>query len=272
MNSSGIRRDFLLHIPPAYRSAATDRLPLVIALHGYGSRAERMAAVSGWSALADRAGFVVAYAQALGDPSAWDAGGAYSTNRDVIFMRDLIHVLGDEVGIDPARVYVTGHSLGGGMANRVGCELADLVAAIGPVSGAFFGYASCEPTRPMPVVAIHGRADSTVPYSGTLSGTEHQNPQIPVLLPMWPPIHDWANSWAERNGCHSVPTVAAMNAIVTRETWSQCKADATVVLYTIEGWGHNWPAGTNPDTGIDAATVIWEFFASHPLSVSHIDK
>src|SRR5689334_11298729 len=44
IESSGVTRTFVLHIPPAYRGGdgAPTRLPLVIALHGYGSRAEQM--------------------------------------------------------------------------------------------------------------------------------------------------------------------------------------------------------------------------------------
>jgi poly(3-hydroxybutyrate) depolymerase len=46
---------------------------------------------------------------------------------------------------------------------------------------------------------------------------------------------------------------------VTEDTWSNCRGDADVVLYTIEGGGHGWT------DAFEAAPVIWEFFAQHSL-------
>jgi poly(3-hydroxybutyrate) depolymerase len=52
----------------------------------------------------------------------------------------------------------------------------------------------------------------------------------------------------------------------------ECPVDASVVLYIIDGGGHNWPGrepgfsrqiAGNVNMDIDAAEVIWQFFASH---------
>jgi polyhydroxybutyrate depolymerase len=63
--------------------------------------------------------------------------------------------------VDPARVYVAGMSLGGGMANVVACTMAEKSAALATVAGAYgpnWGD-PYKPTRPVPVIAFHGLID-----------------------------------------------------------------------------------------------------------------
>ena len=104
---------------------------------------------------------------------------------DVAFMRDLIAPdLSDQFCIDPARIYVNGMSNGGGMTNRLACELSDQIAAVAWSSGAYTDFpGGCHPTRPVPVMAFHGKEDPIVPYEG--------NPLI-----HFPPIEQWVADWA----------------------------------------------------------------------------
>ena len=69
--------------------------------------------------------------------------------------------------LDRARVYSTGHSNGGYMSYRLACSASDLVAAVAPVSAGspFLNFdAGCFPSRPVPVLTLHGNNDNTVPY------------------------------------------------------------------------------------------------------------
>jgi polyhydroxybutyrate depolymerase len=69
--------------------------------------------------------------------------------------------------VDAHRIYVTGFSLGGGMAYRVACTLSDQVAALATAAGAFYqAPVGCHPSRPLPVLEIHGQADKFAPYNG----------------------------------------------------------------------------------------------------------
>jgi polyhydroxybutyrate depolymerase len=60
---------------------------------------------------------------------------------------------------------------------------------------------------------------------------------------------------------------------VTRLEYTNCADDATVVLYTMKGGGHQWPGGKAlPDWmvghmnhSIDATSQMWAFFREHPL-------
>jgi polyhydroxybutyrate depolymerase len=251
--SGSQERGFRLHVPPNYEPGIP--LPLVIDLHGLGSNASQQERLSQMSAKADQEGFVVVYPQAVGAPAAWYTGVGAETIADVIFLRDLIDFLQERLAIDPERVYATGFSNGGGMANRLGCAIAGKLAAIASVSGAYLLGESCRPDRPLPVLAFHGTDDKVVPYEGDQ---------------FLPPVRDWAAAWAERNGCEPEPDVVYQQGGVVGESWQGCEQGADVTLYTIEGGGHVWPgsglAGIAEagERGIDATDVIWEFFEAHP--------
>jgi polyhydroxybutyrate depolymerase len=155
--------------------------------------------------------------------------------------------------VDPKRIYATGFSNGGGMVNRLGCDLADRFAAIAPVSGAFLLSEDCRPSRPIPVMAFHGTGDRIVPYDG--SGK--------VL----PPIPAWAAGWALRNGCRQPSTAFLDDGVVRGEHWSDCEQGADVFLYTIAAGGHTWPGRISlpGQSSIDASATMWGFFQTHPM-------
>lgn len=249
IESSGQTRQFRLHIPPRYQAGSS--VPLVINLHGFALSGRQQEAMSGMSDKADKAGFIVVHPEGRGNPRRWYVGPAVGGQQeDIQFMRDLIDCLGSRLSIAADRIYATGFSNGGGMANRLGCDLADVIAAIGPVSGAYLFHDACQPSRPVPVVAFHGTEDGIVPYYGG-GGL--------------PPIPDWIAAWAARNGCAPTPTITYSQGDVTGETWGDCTDDATVTLYTIAGGKHIWPGSIGATQFIDATDTIWEFFAAHPL-------
>jgi polyhydroxybutyrate depolymerase len=250
--SGGVSRQYRLHVPTSYRPETP--VPLVLNLHGYNSNAAQQESVSQFSAKADRAGFVAAYPEGLGNPQSWRFGDRAEGQADVDFILDLMRSLESRLSIDPARVYVSGISNGAEMSYRLMCDAADTFAAAGLVSGGYPAWRDCTPARPVPVVAFHGTADRLLPYEG----------QPPVFLP----VHDWAAQWAARNGCAATPAVTFRQDEVTGETWSGCRSGADVVLYTIAGKGHSWPGSSMPASittqVIDATDVMWEFFAAHP--------
>ena len=249
--SGGELRDFRLHVPRSYREGTP--LPLVFGFHGAGSTGAEFESYSGFSALADQAGFIAVYPQGLGELSNWDS---MPNSRDVAFVRDLLDSLETRCSIDPARVYATGHSRGGGMANRLGCELSDRIAAIGPVSGDYEFGEDCTPARAVAVVAFHGTLDPVIPYNGFgLPGEIHES-----YNRINTPIPSWAAGWAERDGCSAQSAQVYQQEPVTGQAWTGCQAGAEVLLYTVSGGTHDWPGV------VDAARMIWDFFAAHPMA------
>ena len=252
--SSSVTRAYRLHVPPGYQ--AGNAVPLVLNFHGYSSNSRQEESLTGMSSKADREGFIVVYPDGLN--STWYTGPGTDGQQDRQFVRDLIASLESRYSIDPKRIYATGISNGGGMTDRVGCSMADVIAAIAPDSGAYNFWQDCHPARPMPVLAFHGLDDNIVPYNG---GT----PEI-----MEPPIEQWAAAWAERDGCASAPAITTPVDSVTIHTWSNCAGGAEVILYTLAGHGHSWPGSpvmpkTITSQAVNATDVMWEFFKTHPL-------
>jgi polyhydroxybutyrate depolymerase len=246
MCAGGEARTVYLRLPAGYRPGPP--IPLVLNLHGIGADAAHQEALSGMGRVADEAGFAVACPEALDAPG-WDAPTCWNIRErrdgpdDLAFLRALIERLCADPRIDPARIYATGHSNGAGMVDRLACHLAEYLAAIGPVAGAYPLWRECAPACPVPVVAFHGTADEVVPYGG--------------LGDALPPIRAWAAAWADRNGCDPQPEVARLPGGVIRETWG-ARTHAPVTLYTVVGGGHDWPRAGR--AGIDATEVIWAFF------------
>ncbi len=255
--SGGQVRQYRLHVPPGYRPGVP--APLVIGLHGQGGDPAGFESYSGLSVLSDEAGFIAVYPLGLGELAGWDT---WRASPDVQFVRDLLDGLESTCSIDPQRVYATGHSRGGGMADRLACDLADRLAAIGPVSGAFNSGTACTPSRPVPVIAFHGRDDPVVYYNGFGPLDKPHEAYFSIGTP----IPHWASGWADRNGCAFPSAATPAASPLTGQAWADCAAGADVVLYTVEGGGHGWPGSPGEPAGeFSAAQMIWEFFVRHPL-------
>jgi len=252
ITSSGQTRHYRLHVSTKYQAGKP--APLVVNLHGYNSNAEQQENVSQMSVKADAVGFIVVYPEGLGDPQSWKFGSRAEGAADVAFIRDLIQRLASQFSVDANRVYATGISNGAEMSYRLMCDLPDTVAAAGLVSGGYPPFKDCNPTRAVPVVVFHGTADNLISYEG----------HLPLMLP----VREWASSWAARNGCAQKSQVTFQKGEVTGETWGNCRDNAEVVLYTINGKGHSWPGSNMPASittkDINATDVIWDFFVAHP--------
>ncbi len=268
IRSGGVERSYLLYVP-ARKTAA--KWPLVVLLHGGGGGGRQAALAYGMSDVADRHGFLVAYPNGSGRRDdillTWNAGNCcgYAMHHhvdDVAFLRAMVERIDRDLGVDRARIYATGMSNGGMMAHRLGCEAADLFAAIAPVAGAL--NIPCKPVDPVAVMIFHGTADEHVPYDGGTGSKafEHRVDQ---------PVSHAVDVWRAANGC-TKPSPPRRTGNISRQTWSGCRDGADVTLVTIHGGGHAWPGGmTPPRRGaavptkeISASEEIWKFFATHP--------
>jgi polyhydroxybutyrate depolymerase len=186
---------------------------------------------------------------------------------DVRFISELIDTLEAHYNIDSTRIYANGMSNGGGMAFALSCTLSNRIAAIGAVSAAqSLSWSWCADSTPVPMIAFHGTADPFVPYKGAPSGW--LNPTAP-----FPNVTTWAANWARRNHCGPNPVDSVVAPDVTRHEYTNCAENASVVLYTIKGGGHQWPGGKpipewivgRRSNNVDATSRMWAFFREHPL-------
>jgi polyhydroxybutyrate depolymerase len=172
LSFDGAERTYFLHIPASYDGSQA--VPLVLDFHGGAGNAQNQLRVSGFESLADEVGFIVATPNGsgrLGDVIlTWNGGtccGYAVANNvdDVGFARALVADVQTVARIDMKRIYSTGLSNGGIMSYRLACEAADLIAAIGPVSGTQ-NITPCKPSEPVSVIDFHGSADQHLPYNG----------------------------------------------------------------------------------------------------------
>jgi polyhydroxybutyrate depolymerase len=271
-------RTYLLHLPRNYH--AQKAWPVVLVLHGAFGTAGRMERESGFSELADRAGFVVAYPNGIGlfgHLQHWNAGhccGLAEMERvnDVGFLRYVVHEVSSRVHIDRQRLYVVGYSNGAMLAYRFASENSESVAAVGVVAGSLGssedqGRGRCwigPPRTGVPLIAIHGRDDETVPLAG--GPGRHSGPRH------YMPVVESAERWAGYCRCDFAPDVGKdpCGGLSTM-TWRDEREDAWVVLHILDHWKHVWPGASvtgrlapdHPLWRFEASHVIWDFFCSH---------
>jgi polyhydroxybutyrate depolymerase len=250
----GKTRDYIVHVPPGYDGSKG--LPLVVDLHGYTSWAAEQAERTKWGTKADSETFIVVYPD--GFDMSWNAdiccGNAQTSNvDDVAFIREVVARVSTALCIDSKRVYLSGHSNGGFMTFKLGCEAADLFAAIAPVAGVTPVPSSCDPSRPLPVVMMRALSDPTIPYEGKGTGAGRYQSAEEDL-----------DTWKALNECADTPLVESRNGVC--ETYTQCAAGTEVELCSPRG-DHLFffaDAAGNPDD-IRVPEVAWEFFSRHSL-------
>jgi len=263
--SSGEEREYSLFVPRSYNPRTP--VPLVISMPGAGLWGSAQEEISRWDEIAEQEHFIVVYPTGgKGGARTFHVEETPGLAKDVRFITDLIDRVAAEYNIDERRVYANGLSNGAGMSFVLSCTMRDRIAAVGMVSGAQLLRSSwCPDARPVPMIAFHGTRDPVAPYAG---GKTWVAPAPFPNMPMW------VANWARRNRCAPDPIDAPVSANVTRRMYTSCERDASVEFYSVAGGGHDWPGGGGVlprwlcgpvSQGVDATTVMWEFFKAHPL-------
>lgn len=244
--------------------------PLLLLLHGYGSSGTGIEEYLHLGAEALARGMVVAAPDGTEDYDGsrfWNAtdaccGPIESGIDDSGYLADLIAEISRTTAIDPARVYVAGHSNGGYMSHRMACDHADVIAAIVSIAGVTFADPDrCQPTEPVAVLQIHGTADEQVPYLGDPPGIRGG-----------PGAAATAKMWAAYDGCDAEGVVqpdhldlvnglsdASGPTETTVTVFDQgCRPWGHVELWTMEGAVHG------PMFSEALAPAVIDFLLAHP--------
>ena len=237
--------------------------PLVLAMHGFLGTAANMRKKTEFDALAQRHGFVAVYA--TGKRRRWNDGrSANNRTDDVGYLSALIKALVADGTVDPRRVFLAGHSNGGGMAMRMACERSDLVRGISVVATKSALNFQCKGGPPVPAIFFHGTRDPISPHRGRSASSRlggALSSAATVAL------------WRDRNRCKGIGRTQSVNTKDDGTSaqiiqFSGCKA--ALVHIEITGHGHDWPKPNGRATRLQgpatkelsATALSWRFFDS----------
>jgi polyhydroxybutyrate depolymerase len=263
----GLNRAYRVHVPPGSVAG------LVLNLHGGGGTAVGQEGLSDFDSVADVNNLLVVYPDGY-DKSWADGRGASPADRhhidDVGFLAALTSKLVKDFSVASGHVFVTGMSNGGFMANKLGCDRADVFAAIAPVAGTLGVGVACNPSRPVSVLAAHGTADRLVPFNG---GNVHGRGGVSHAVS----ASAMVDKWRSVDGCQGEPSKQELpdvgdGTFVRRFDSAACAASSEVIFYRIDDGGHTWPGGRqylpraiigSTTRAFDASEVIAQFFLAH---------
>ena len=244
-------------LPNPYNASETDpakKHPLIVLLHGYGATGVLQDFYFRLSREANPRGYVVALPDGTLNSQGqrfWNATDACCDNEgqgpdDIAYVRDLVRQIVARYAVDPARVYLMGHSNGGFLTLRLACEQAKRFAAVVSLAGATWADpARCAPELPIGVLTVHGTADQTVAYSG---GTFVQKGKTIA----YPSAQTTIDTFATRNGCTKPVIVEGsldfVDDVLGAETkpahYQGCKAGGMTEHWEVEGGSHIPALGT----------------------------
>jgi len=263
VSHDGIDRNYILFIPASYD--ASTPAPLVFSFHGYSSNAALNMNYTGFTAIADTAGFILVHPDGTLDGSGtphWNVGGwtVGSTVDDVGFTDQMITEISASYNVNANRIYSTGMSNGGYMSFLLACQLSDKIAAIASVTGSMTPqtYTACNPSHPTPVLQIHGTADGTVPYEGS---------------PTWTyGIEDVLSYWVSYNNCNTTPIITPIPDVNTSDgstvdyfVYDGGDNGVTTEHFKVYGGDHDWP-GVWGNLDIHASIEVWKFFSKYDIN------
>lgn len=266
----GLIRNYLVHVPTSYTGQKA--VPLLLDFHGFSKDAANERQWSGQLAESDKRGFIAVWPN--GVSLSWNAygccflGDALNVD-DVSFNRAVIGAMKTYANIDADRVFVTGISNGGGMAQRMACEAADVVRAVVSVSFPL-NSASCTPARPIGIWEIAGTADTTISYAGNSAPLGLPNDLAGIPLGVQGARESLA-AWKSILGCsddlyrEQLPD-GSHYAGSRIEEYRSCNGGVRTGLVTIANGEHVLYNGytelwSNPDKApIDVAPYIWDHF------------
>jgi polyhydroxybutyrate depolymerase len=257
-------RTFLLDVPEHLRPGA----PLVLVFHGFTGSAEGVHRTSGFTALAEKHGFVAAYPQGTRDAKGntfFNVGYSFHESEkvdDVAFACELSARLVRDLELDPDAVFSTGMSNGADLSYFLALQPKPFVRAIAPVAGCMMSSwtNALSPQSRMSVMEVHGTQDKVTWWAGDPQDREGWGAYLGTGAVM----AFWVKGLALEK-CQTVEMTAASGAApraIRFHRWWTTTDNTEFLLYEIRGGGHDWPHDLG-DKDRTTAAVIWGFFQAH---------
>jgi poly(3-hydroxybutyrate) depolymerase len=170
---AGKEMEYALFVPSKYEK--DKKTPLLVALHGLGSNPQQIIRYPALTDQAEKHGYIVVA------PMGYNTVGWYGAKAPGFFKskpenlselseKDVMNVLAiarKDFNIDENRIYLMGHSMGGGGTIHLALKHPDIWAGLGPIAPALFGKPEeVEKIKHIPVNMIQGDQDFLVPVAG----------------------------------------------------------------------------------------------------------
>ncbi len=264
--------DAKIYVPEGLAANAA----LVVVLHGCTQTADQYDHGSGWSAVAEEYGFAVLYPEQerannpnlcfnwfLPQDSRRDRGEALS-------IRNMIVAAVETHQLDPRRIFITGLSAGGAMANVMLATYPEVFAGGAIIAGLPYGTATDVPQ------ALERMRGQGLPSDRKLvdlvhRATDYQGP--------WPTISVWHGSadatvypsnadaivaqWRNVHGLAAEPTRREKVGGYPRQIWCDPRGRECVESFTINGMAHGTPVATQ---GSDACGSAGPYMLDKQIS------
>lgn len=271
----------LLHVP----AVLGPRPAMIVALHGCTQTAAVYDAGSGWSELADRAGFIALFPeqQPGNNPNrCFNWFSRQHTQRgqgEVLSIVQMVQHVIKHYDVDPSRVYVAGLSAGGAMTASMLAVYPEVFAGGAIIAGLPHGSAF-NVSQALEVMRT-GDAKSPRILGDRVRSRFSQHTK-------WPRVSVWhgtgdhivslangeacASQWVNVHGLAEQPTIEAGNSSHRVRTWLDDRGQNAVELHTLAGMGHGVPLASKGasrcghagafhlDVGVSSSVEILKFF------------
>lgn len=259
-------RHYMIDLPERAAGA-----PILLALHGGGGNPAQFARNTGLARPALAEGYAVIWPAGTGRRLlTWNGGyccgpAAASGVDDLAFLDQVVADAVQRFGLDAGRLYVAGMSNGAILAETYAATRRGKVRAVAGVAGTM-DAGRVRVAGPVPLLHIHGTADTQVPFAGGQGSTGLTRtdfaPVAEVIRAFRRPVTAALSESAqvidpEEDGTRVIET-----------DWTDSHGKVMIRLLTVEGGGHAWPgarrAGRQGGTeDIMANVEILHFFAQH---------
>ena len=174
LEEAGEIMPYRVYVPTGYRP--TTPTPLVVALHGLGANEDSFfdSYAGAPVKLAEQHGFLMVAPLGYrpdgfyGSPTG-GANDVASRRRLELSEKDVmetVRLMRAHYNVDPARIYLIGHSMGAIGTWYLGAKYPEMWAALGPFSGTG-NPAAVARMKGIPQIVVHGDADATVNVAGS---------------------------------------------------------------------------------------------------------
>lgn len=185
---------------------------------------------------------------------------------DVAFLRAVLAEVISKDGGDPRRIFLYGISVGGQMAYRAACEMADELRAVAAMlaTALVSQLEECVSAKPIPILLMASKTDPSIPYGGFKIDARYSRAAA----------EDTVASFVRRNGCQKAEEHEAarsdpsdgITAAVVR--YSECNGGAEVLFYRLDGSAHALPSRVRYESDrdikinrdLETAQELWSFF------------